>query len=118
MKQFIKNNRAILTVCLVFVAFSFGAFVTTQNRNEAIQKLTDETIQREYENSLLGCERGNDLREQIFSAVSIAADNSVNGQESYEKIIDNITSAPTADPNTGRLDCKNPIITKPPSERD
>ena len=117
MKNLWKDNRAVIIVCLIFLSFSLGAFVSTQNTNREMKELTDESIEREYQNSLAGCERGNILREQIFLAVSIAAESAENRQEDYQKIINDIKSAPTADPNTGRLDCSDPRVTRPPSKR-
>ena len=112
-----KRNKGLYIICSVFIAFSFSTFITGKNRTSEIQQATNETIQREYENSLLACERGNILREQVYKAITIASDSAVSKRVEYQKIIDEMKSAPTADPDTGRLDCKDPIVTKKISER-
>jgi hypothetical protein len=113
-KQDYKTHRPVFIMILVFVAFFIGTEIQTQNRQAAIERSEKATKEREYENSLLGCERGNILREHVFTTIKIASESAVNRRQAYKNIIKEMQSAPTADPKTGRLDCRDPSITFKP----
>jgi hypothetical protein len=105
------SNRPVFILIFIFIAFFAGSEIQTYQRTNELENSEKETAEREYKNSLLGCERGNNLREYIFTAVSIAAENAVDGNVKYERIINEMKSAPTADPKNGRLDCTDPEVT-------
>lgn len=103
MINYIHKYKAVLIVVVVFAAFFLGTVVQENHIDQDLQDIRDNAIEREYRNSLVGCERGNAVRTQLFMLAT--AGKLDNGGPLYNEVIKMIKSVPGANPSDGTIDC-------------